>query len=32
MTPAAYKDIVVACMKEAMCASGGGVHVGIATR
>ncbi len=23
MTPAAYKDIVVACMKEAMCASGG---------
>ena len=23
MTPAAYKDIVVECMKEAMCASGG---------
>ncbi len=23
MTPAAYKDIVVTCIKEAMCASGG---------
>ena len=23
MTPAAYKEIVVECMKEAMCASGG---------